>query len=144
MMLQRLMSFYRSAHMFWRNDPRISTICTELSVINSFSNILSLNELNNLYWIHFSQLLGHLPYHSLCRNTRFVWKPYTFLFVCVCAFLTWMSVHYMCVWGPKRPKEGIICPLNEVTNCCKLFQSWNSNSGPLGGQPVLLTAEASL
>lgn len=64
---------------------------------------------------------------------------------CVCVLPTCMSLHHChaVTWRPEgvgTPGAGVICgcELPNVVGC------WELNPGPLQGQPVLLTHEASL
>lgn len=56
-----------------------------------------------------------------------------------------MSVHYMSVWCPRRPEEGIGSPGTGVTDDWESpCGCWESNPVPLVEQQVFLTAQLPL
>ena len=53
-----------------------------------------------------------------------------FMHMSVC--LACVYVHYVQVWCPWRPEEGIGSPDAEVKDCCELLcWCWELNQGPL-------------
>jgi hypothetical protein len=62
--------------------------------------------------------------------------------MCMGVLPAYMTLHHMCVWCLQRLEEGIGCPGSVVTSSCEpLCGFWESNSGPLEDQPVLICAE---
>lgn len=52
-----------------------------------------------------------------------------------------MSVYYMDAWFIQRPEEGVKSPRTGVADGCKLpCECWGLNPGPVGQQPMHLTA----
>ena len=52
-----------------------------------------------------------------------------------------MSVHHACAWCPRKPEKGVRFPDTGITGIESSGGFWESNSGPLAEQPVLLTTE---
>ena len=65
--------------------------------------------------------------------------------MCVGVLLACKPVYHMHAWCFWKPEEGIGSPGAGVTNGCEPpCGCWESNLGPPGEQPVLLTAVLSL
>jgi hypothetical protein len=57
----------------------------------------------------------------------------------------WVPMCRLCAWFPWRPEEGVGLPTTGVPDDYELRDGcWESNSGPLEEQSVLLTTESSL
>lgn len=87
-----------------------------------------------------------LVQHSYTQYAQYLRLPFLFLnFPYVCVFSAYMSLCHVHVCYPQRPKGGVTFPVTGAPVGCEPPCGWQeSNLGPLGRQPVLLSPELSL
>lgn len=75
----------------------------------------------------------------LQSSTFHLKKIYLLIFI-LCA---WVFIcMYLCAWCPKKPEESVVLSSTGFTDGCeRLCGCWESNSGPLKEEQILLTTE---